>query len=133
MNRIEKPTGIILTIPQNFLREYPGGESRFRRAMGAVNEGAMIWNQTISAFPKHEILHCYLCMNGKIAYRLNIAGYDEGTKVFNDPKPTGDGLEIVRRSLGHKKWVLLCAPVELAPTEIPYKGFQGFRYTQDLW
>lgn len=129
----EKPEAIVLTIPQGFLKDYPGGEERFHRVMGAVNEGAMIWNQTISAFPKHEVLYCYLTMNGKIAYRCNIAGYDFGTKEFHDPQPKGETLHVVRRVLSDKRWVLLCGPVEKAPVEIAYKGFQGFRYSQLLW
>lgn len=101
--------------------------------MEVMNDSEMIWHQTISGFPQYEILYCYLVFNGKVQYRCNIISYDEGTKEFTDPRPKGETIDVVRYTLKDKKWILLGAPVEKAPIEIPMTGFQGFRYSKLLW
>jgi hypothetical protein len=128
---IEKPDAIILTMPVKFFRDYPGGMERFRRTLAMVDAGQFVWNQTISSIPKHEVLWCYLCIDGRIQYRLNISHYEKGAKEFNDPTPTGE--RVVRRFSDSKKWGILCGPVQKAPKDLPMKGFRGFRYTNIIF
>lgn len=126
MDRMEKPEGILITMPVRFFSDYPGGEPQFRAIMDKLNKVDIPWGQTISSIPKHEVLYCYLVFGGKVQYRLNIMSYEKGTsKEFND----GGIIRVFR----NKNWVNLCAPIIPAPIDIPMRGFQGFRYTEFLF
>lgn len=127
-----KHEGVIVTMPLRFFREYPGGFDRFLSIMRSLNHPAsnIVWNQTISAKPKQEVQFCYLCVAGEVRYRLDIDGYEEGDKAFVDYCP--DGSQVIREHR-NKKWVRLRGPFVEAPSPIPMKGFQGFRYCEYLF
>lgn len=126
-------TGIIRTLPY-----YGAGEPNesdamrkaYKRMMAAFK--AMETNEEVevrialSQKPTIEVLHCYILVGGKIRVRANIAdivpGYCIGeTECF-------DG------SLRNPKfWAILTSPVSWPSEPIARRGFQGFRYTQELW
>lgn len=126
---IERPTGIIRTLPYNqnsaelSLRE---AYRKFSEAMQRLLDQPAGDAHVVVAMaqkPTKEVLHCYLLLGGKIRVRLNIAGFEPG-----DARECWDGS--VRRP---KYWMILTAPVSYPPSPIKRSGFQGFRYIDDLW
>lgn len=117
---------IILTIPNRFWDEYPGGLAMFKRVMKQIDQGRNTWLQTISGIPKQEIEFVYLCFLGKVQCRLTPIEFRrneshqwegvDGMRVFNS-----------------RNWVELTGPVQWAEKEYPMKGFQGFRYTEFIF
>lgn len=77
----------------------------------------------MAQLPKTEVLHMYLLIEGQIRVRLNIVEYIAGTE------------EICWDStIRQPKWWAVCSgPVAKPPQEIKRRGFQGFRYTEELW
>ncbi len=81
-----------------------------------------IWNHSIGNKPTHEVLHAYITILGVIHYRAKIVGWEAGhEKQFEDGR---------KRTAKH--WLLLADFVK-APEVIPFKGCQGFRYTEKLF
>jgi hypothetical protein len=64
-----------------------------------------------------------LLIDGEIKVRLNIAGYQPG-----EARECWD--DTIRQP---KYWVECTGPVSFPPEPIKRRGFQGFRYTEDLW
>lgn len=124
----ERPTGIIRTLPGE-AKSYAldsSARGRMMRSYDALKEGKIesIY-VALSQRPKTEILHIYILVGGAIVCRMNIAGFESGEGWQLD---CWDG---VKRSSAW--WVVCSAPVEYPPEPIKMRGFQGFRYTGDLW
>jgi hypothetical protein len=134
------PTGIIRTLPYFGTADAAGNvrdDSKvkamnlaYRRMMRAfkaierTGEGHVLI--ALSAQPKIDVLHCYLIVGGQVRLRARIAGYQEGENL-------GDVACWDNSVRSAKVWAILCAPVEYPPEPILRRGFQGFRYTTDLW
>ena len=122
-----KPDGIIVTIPMIVVEEN-GGEKILERYFEQMNfHDDWYWSQGLGQSPKYEVLYLYLLWNGLIRYRLNISHSEVGTREFKDFKNGGF------RSINKKHWFICTAPVIKAPKDFIKKGFQGFRYTQELF
>ncbi len=127
----ERPTGIIRTLP------YFGAETASDEAMNTAYERMMDAFRRLDAGasdavyiafaqrPTIEVLHCYILVEGRIVVRANISHFQEGD---GRAVKSWDG-----HSLKPKWWVVLTAPVSWPPEPIKRRGFQGFRYTTDLW
>lgn len=74
---------------------------------------------TMPAKPQHEVLYCYVLVDGRIRWRVNIAAWEPG-----GPRECVDGIE---RS--PKWWMILTGPLVRPPEKIRMRGFRGFRYT----
>ncbi len=128
-----RPDGILVTLPKPFFSGGPDEEGWTEESLGRyfrmMNESdEMWWTQGLANKPKYDkILYCYMVYGGFVQYRLNIASI-EGPAVKEFPA-RGGGF----RSLSKKCWLTLCAPTIKAPYEIPRQGFQGFRYTQEIF
>lgn len=123
---MDKAEAIIITVPERFWNEYPGGEEAFEKEMSLISEGDGTWMQTISNIPIQQVEFCYLIIHGKVTKRLTIHKYHKNkTMTFMDGG--------IPRTMENKNWVSLCGPVINAPMEIIRKGFQGFRYTKLLF
>lgn len=77
----------------------------------------------LQSVPKVEVLHMYLLIEGEIKVRLNIASYEPG-----DARECWD--RTIRRP---KVWAVCTGPVSRPPEPMKMRGFQGFRYTGELW
>lgn len=132
MKPTERPTGIIRTLPY-----FGAGE---KDEAGAMREAYKRMTQSLkylethddhpvyialSQRPTKEVLHCYLLVGGKIRVRANIVDYANGNSL---EFKCWDGT--LRKAAW---WAVLSAPVSWAPSTIFMRGFQGFRYTGDLW
>jgi hypothetical protein len=124
-----KPVGILKTMSAKFFEEYPGGEEEFRRSFELMDsDDKQTWHLLIGAIPKIDVEFCYVTFGGKIQYRATILQYRKvsgGKVVFTD-----GGKE---RHLRARYLIQLCGPVIKAPTDMPKKGFQGFRYTDFIF
>jgi hypothetical protein len=118
----ERPTGIIRTLPS--LEPGHVGRKRYEDSIEMLEKGRIeAIYIALEAIPKIEVLHMYLLIEGKIEVRLNIAGYVDG-----DERECWD--EEIRRP---KYWAVCTGPVSRPPEPVARRGFQGFRYTTDLW
>jgi len=120
--RSDRPTSIIKTFSRTLVW-FEISVWDFIRQFEGLNDGESIWNAAIGSLPKYDVLNCYIVIDGKIRYRARIAGFECG----------GERTFIDGRTCSARNWMLLCAPVEKAPRDIPMRGFQGFRYTEELW
>lgn len=126
--RAIRPTGIIRTLPyrpdspEHFLR------AAYRKMLDGLNCLNRFDNAHVliglSQLPKIEVLHCYLLVSGRVIGRAHIASFDGNVGTLQ----CWDGT-----MRDHKYWAVLSAPYEPAPEVIRMRGFQGFRYTQELW
>lgn len=123
MKNGKRPTGIIRTLPSLY-GDSSVGAKRCADSIKALESGNIdAIYIALAQVPKIEVLHLYLLIDGQINVRFNIAGYEPGNAA-----KCWDGT--IRQP---KIWVTCTAPVS-RPTEPIYRrGFQGFRYTEDLW
>ncbi len=118
-----RPTGIIRTLPSLY-GDASVGARRYQLSLAMLEkEQIPAIYIALSAVPRFDVLHLYLLMDGQIDVRLNIAGYEPG-----DARECWD--KTIRKP---KIWAVCSAPVSRPPEKMPMRGFQGFRYTEDLW
>ena len=126
MKNGNRPTGIIRTLPNL----YAGKDNvAYMRMMTSFE--ALAADQIPAIYialaqkPTAEVLHLYVLIDGKIICRMNIAGYEDGStsevKCWDEV------------SRAPKWWAVCSAPISFPPETITRRGFQGFRYTKDLW
>jgi len=121
----KRPTGIIRTLPSLYGNESIGAK-RYRRSIGLLEAGGIeAIYIALSAKPTVDVLHMYLLVEGQIQVRLNIAGYIPGEEA--EIRCWDDTIRTPRF------WAICTGPVSRPETPIKRRGFQGFRYTQELW
>jgi len=119
-----RPTGIIRTLPSLYKDGGNIGYRRYVRSIRELKQGKIEAIYVAMAhLPKTEVLHMYLLIEGKIRVRMNIVEYVPGTAAI-----CWDST--IRQP---KYWAVCGLPLERPPEPILRKGFQGFRYTDDLW
>lgn len=133
--RSARPTGIIRTLPSLYgqraafaasanSREESIGAKRYRSSMKLVEAGKLdAVYIALQAKPTIDVLHMYLIIDGEITVRMNIAGYVPG-----DERECWD--KTIRKP---KFWAVCTGPVSRPPEKILRRGFQGIRYTEELW
>jgi hypothetical protein len=126
MNRVKnRPTGIIRTLPYASKGDMLAAYRRMMRGLRELNtddEAAVYIG--MSQKPTIEVLHFYLLVGGRIIGRANIAEW-----LTEQPEMTcwDDSTRTC------KFWAVLVAPFSEPPEKIKMRGFQGFRYTEELW
>lgn len=120
---ISRPTGIIRTLPSLY-GDASVGAMRYMRSVELLEQERIpAIYIALAQMPKVEVLHMYLLIEGEIKLRLNIAGYEDGRA-----RECWD--TTIRKP---KYWVICTGPVSRPPEPMERRGFQGFRYTDDLW
>lgn len=125
MKRTNRPTGIIRTLPSLYGKdEATEAAKKFNQCLENVEKGSEeCLYIALSAMPKIVVLHMYLLIDGEITVRLNIVGFEDGSAA-----------ECFDKTIRSPKyWALCTAPVSRPNEPIKRRGFQGFRYTEDLW
>ncbi|MBX3267055.1 MAG: hypothetical protein KF831_10145 [Acidobacteria bacterium] len=123
---MNRPTGIIRTLPNLYADRDRVAHSRMLKSLEllAADKIEAIYI-ALAQVPTKDVLHLYLLIEGKIICRMNIASYVDGStsevKCWD---------EVSRKP---KVWAVCTAPLSFPPTPIARRGFQGFRYTEDLW
>lgn len=126
MSKIIRPTGIIRTLPSLYGNASIGAR-RYQQSISMLErEEIPAIYIALAQIPKIDVLHIYLLTDGIINIRLNIAGFENG----GDMSPIKCWDEAFRQP---KVWVICSAPVSRPLEPIYRRGFQGFRYTEDLW
>lgn len=125
----EPPVAIILTLPVQFFKERQMDEESFKKYFERLmRKEDMLWNFRLTNLPTHDVAWVYFNFFGKVHYRLNLVMYQRNAaKSFND---TPDG---ITRDFDASNWVICTGPVVPAPYEISMKGFQGFRYSKQIF
>lgn len=119
-----RPTGIIRTLPSLYAEDKEAGNENYKRSLKLLEQEKIpAIYIALSQIPKIEIVHLYLLIDGEINVRFNVAGYEPG-----DSRKCWD--ETIRQP---KIWVVCAAPVSRPLEPIKMRGFQGFRYTEELW
>lgn len=117
-----RPTGIIRTLPS--LEPGHIGRKRYESSIKELEAGKIpAIYIALSAMPRVEVLHIYLLVEGSIQVRLNIAGFEPG-----DARKCWDNT--IRAP---KYWAVCTGPVSRPSEPIKRRGFQGFRYTEEIW
>jgi hypothetical protein len=134
------PTAIIRTLPY-FGASVNGGKVQdeteqkamslaYRRMMRALrnleNDPEAVVYVAFPQRPTKEVLDCYLIVGGKVRVRARIATWIEGDEVGTVNCWDGSARDA-------KWWAVLTAPVSFPPEDVLRRGFQGFRYTTELW
>lgn len=126
MKNSERPTGIIRTLPRLYAKNDQQAYANMLQAYenlaaGRVDEIYIALSQK----PTQPVLHMYVCIDGKIICRMNIADYIPGD---SEAVECWDGT-----SRAPAFWAVCTAPISFPPETVLRRGFQGFRYTGDLW
>lgn len=118
------PTGFIRTLPPIYADGTHKAGRAHRRALRNLeaDDSASLY-LALSQQPRQEVLHVYLCIGGKINVRLNLAGYEDG-----DKRECFDGS--MRKPA---VWAICTGPISRPTEPIQRRGFQGIRYTEELW
>jgi hypothetical protein len=120
---MERPAGIIRTLPTTYADSEHLAFQRMERSISRIRNGLKEYSYiALQAIPKYEVLYLYVLINGEIRYRWTIVEYLPGTSAV-----CWDGT-----ARAPKYWVSVTNPVS-PPEPIKMRGFQGFRYTQELW
>lgn len=125
----EHPEGIIITVGQK-MYGHLGYRNWLRNFLGAMKESEtnddwFYWfRQGNQPKADRELQYVYLCIGGKIRYRVFFAG-SRGPCLMKFVQHS--------REMFGKAWILVAGPVERAPYPITMKGFQGFRYTHKIF
>lgn len=123
MSQPTRPTGIIRTLPSLY-GDASVGARRYQQSITLLEQGRIpAIYIALQSIPRQEVLHLYLLIEGHIRLRLNIAGYEPG-----DARKCWD--ETIRKP---KYWAVCTGPVSRPEEPIKRRGFQGIRYTVDLW
>jgi hypothetical protein len=108
----------LYTDPKN-----PGYRGLMRSVARCEKDEAAYFYIALAQQPKHDVLHLYLLVGNQITMRFNIAGYVPGFEA-----------DCWDRTIRHPKlWAVCTGPVSRPAEPIRRRGFQGFRYTEDLW
>lgn len=121
-----RPTGIIRTLPNLYAGKDEVAHMRMLTSFEALAAGQIpAIYIALAQKPTIEVLHLYVLIEGKIICRMNIAGYESGddaaVKCWDNVSRTPAW------------WAVCSAPITFPPETIERRGFQGFRYTEDLW
>jgi len=116
-------TGIIKTMPADWCWECKMTDDEFQKRIDAMNRFDFHWWFSLSGRPRYDVLHFYLLMRGRIWFRANIVSLEGPQSLDCEDGTTRFG----------RCWAMLGPPIVHPPREIRMKGFQGFRYTGDLW
>lgn len=119
-----KPAGIIRTLPASYAENKFAGYRALVRSIRHLETGAE--DAVLIALPQlpiYEVLYIYLLIGGRVRFRLNIAEYTAGFKA-----------ECFDQTIRQPKyWAVCTLPVSRPSQPVRMRGFQGFRYTAELW
>lgn len=119
------PIAIIRTLPPIYDDPSEQACISYREIIDAMEKDPdECWFMALATKPKHEVMHAYVVINGRVDARFTLAGFREGSE-----HRLWDGK--LRKA---EAWAIMAGPVERPPYRIKWRGFRGFRYITDpLW
>lgn len=124
----QPPEAIIVTIGAKMI-----GDNGYRHWLGnfldamkksETDENWYYWLRQGNEPTYQDIRYVYLCIGGKIRYRVFYAGSTGPREMQFDGRDD---------TVFGKAWILIAGPLMRAPFKIERKGFQGFRYCDKLF
>lgn len=111
-------------MPVSWVKRLPNGLEAWEKVFMKMNDiEDNYWIFNLSGKPRYEVLYFYLLIAGKVTYRANIIGYEDGKTI-----------KCYTGEYRHGRiWIQVGAPVIKAAEPVEMKGFQGFRYTEFLF
>lgn len=130
----KRPTGIIRTLPWYGAPDSKHSDPAKTKAFNLMLRHYRLMEAgkresvyiALAQKPTIEVLHCYTLIDGLVRVRANIASWIPGSQI-------GDVRCFDGEDRNAKWWAELTAPISWPEVEIRMKGFQGFRYCQELW
>lgn len=123
----EPPAGIIVTWSKDMINDQ-GGLFKFIRYMNWVIDReaeGWTWLHKCRMCPQQDIFHVYVVLNGRIRYRFYYGGFEAGGTIIGKADGTQEEVTWSR--------IILAGPVVKAPGKFFIKGFQGFRYCNEIF
>lgn len=123
----EPPAGIIVTWSKDMINSQ-GGLFKFIRYMNHVidmQEEGWCWLHKCNLRPTQDIFHVYVVLNGRIRYRFYYGGFEKGAAHIGKADGREENVEWSR--------IILAGPIVKAPGKFFIKGFQGIRYTNEVF
>lgn len=122
MKITEQPVGIILTVSRG-MYEANGYRHWLKNFLDCMTCDECHYSFRAGGKVKTEVQYIYLIIGGKIRFRIYFGGSSGSqTRDFDDG-----------RSMWAKAWIFGAGPVTRPPQSIKMKGFQGFRYTHEIF
>jgi hypothetical protein len=125
----EPPVGIAVTWGKDLISEKGGLLSFVRFFEKCMQTEDDVWLQKCKNAPKLDIIYVYIIVCNQVRYRCFYGGHATGQTSIR----TGDGHSWSRSSLIMWPRLILVGPFKKAPVKIIRPGFQGFRYTTQLF
>lgn len=124
---MERPEAIIITMSALNVKEWGGCEqlNRFFSIHYGTANDRTFWYRLGRSLPRFQnLLYIYLVFANRIQWRFNLVSFEhtDGVMLYNPHK--GDHL-----CTGNH--VIMTGPA--VKMDIPFKGFQGFRYTPVIY
>lgn len=115
--------GIAITFSREMIKQH-GGLKTFLYAFRACLENDDIWMHFCKNKPQRDINFVYIIIYNRLAYKCYYGGTGEaGGKCY---RANGSVQAL-------KNHIALAGPLERCPFKRILKGFQGFRYTTELF
>lgn len=125
-----QPVGIAITWGADLIKEKGGllGFIRYFEQCMSMEDG--LWLQKCKNKPRYDdLLYVYVIVNNQLKYRCLYAGYETGETTIHN----GDGVSWSSRNTITWPRIVMAGPFLKNPHKRILKGFQGFRYTEELF
>lgn len=132
---MDRPEAVIITMSRETIKEWGSlnvVKRYFRRWFTGNNETVIttFWWRCGKNLPKVEVPFLYLIAENQIIFRFHVVEYhrtgEEGVMLYKYGDPE-------RGELMKGCFIVIAGPIMEPNEPIPYKGFQGFRYSQKLF
>lgn len=130
MIRNTPPEAILITWGKDMLTEGGNTLRAFMREFELLNvpgSGVDYWIQKCKNQPRYMPAHVYIVVCNRILYRANLSHWQDGSSGVEIMKPNG------LRAVIFWNRLVITGPVIKAPHKIKFRGFQGFRYTDEIY
>lgn len=133
MKRIIRPEAILVSMSRKNVIEWNGLEylDRFFQLYYSnpkTDDDRTWWYKIGQHFPKFEPLFVYFVIHNQILWRFNFVKFHD---MKDNPTTLFKGNSETLYTEG--KYIVCCGPSIKAPSDIPLKGFQGFRYSSIIY
>jgi hypothetical protein len=124
------PEGIVITWSLDLANSKGGLEVFCKQFEDNMQTEDSLWLNKCENPPKHDILYVYIIVAGELKYRCLYGGYSTEHKPARDPIT---GMSWANWHTVLFPHIILAGPVVLCPEKRELKGFQGFRYSTELF
>lgn len=121
------PEGIVVTFGKEMMLEHGGYRTFIRGWLDTMEKDDWTWKHFVRNVPTKDVVHVYIIILNRLAYRCNFVGYEAARPNIPRYKANGEPQQLV------KPGILMCGPAIKCPFKRELKGFHGFRYSTKLF